>query len=164
MFVDDPGPGVALYREDASLQFGVYMIAQSFLEGCQQAVGGLSGDALPYTPKYSVGANADYEWELGGETKAYVGASIRSLSKQPAAYDFAFRSANGRQRYLPSYEVMDLRAGVDFGAYSVELYAKNLTDSEGKTSLEAPGNIPLGAAGTAVIRPRTVGVTLTADF
>ena len=38
MFVDDPGPGIALYREDASLQFGVHMIAQSFLEGCQQAV------------------------------------------------------------------------------------------------------------------------------
>jgi outer membrane receptor protein involved in Fe transport len=127
-------------------------------------VGGLSGDALPYTPKYSIGANADYEWELGGETKAYVGASIRSLSKQPAAFDFAFRSANGRQRYLPSYEVVDLRAGVDFGKYSLELYAKNLTDAEGKTSLEAPANIPLGAAGTAVIRPRTFGVTLTAGF
>ncbi len=127
-------------------------------------VGGLSGDALPYTPKYSIGANADYEWELGGETKAYVGGSIRSLSKQPAAYDFAFRSANGRQRYLPSYQVVDLRAGVDFGQYSLELYAKNLTDAEGKTSLEAPGNVPLGAAGTAVIRPRTFGVTLTAGF
>jgi len=127
-------------------------------------VGGLTGDALPYTPKYSVGANADYEWELGGETKAYVGASIRSLSKQPAAFDFAFRSANGRQRYLPSYEVVDLRAGVDFGKYSLELYAKNLIDAEGKTSLEAPANIPLGAAGTAVIRPRTFGVTLTAGF
>ncbi len=127
-------------------------------------VGGLSGDALPYTPKYSVSANADYEWELGGETTAYVGASIRSLSKQPAGFDFAFRSANGRQRYLPSYEVVDLRAGVDFGKYSLELYAKNLTDAEGKTSLEAPANIPLGAAGTAVIRPRTFGVTLTAGF
>lgn len=127
-------------------------------------VGGLSGDRLPYTPKYSIGANADYEWELGGETTAYVGASIRSLSKQPAAYDFAFRSANGRQRYLPAYEVVDLRAAVDFGQYSLELYAKNLTDSEGKTSLEAPANIPLGAAGTGVIRPRTIGVTLTAGF
>jgi len=127
-------------------------------------VGGLSGDRLPYTPKYSIGANADYEWELGGETKAYVGASIRTLSKQPAGFDFAFRSANGRQRYLPSYDVVDLRAGVDFGRYSLELYAKNLFDSEGKTSLEVPGNIPLGAAGTAVIRPRTIGATLTAGF
>lgn len=127
-------------------------------------VGGLTGDRLPYTPKYSIAANADYEWDLAGETKAYVGASVRSLSKQPAGFDFAFRSANGRQRYLPSYEVVDLRAGLDFGKYSLELYAKNLTDAEGKTSLEAPGNIPLGAAGTAVIRPRTFGVTLTAGF
>jgi len=127
-------------------------------------VGGLSGDRLPYTPKYSIGANADYEWALGGETTAYVGASLRSLSKQPAGFDFAFRSANGRQRYLPSYEVVDLRAGLDFGRYSLEVYAKNLFDSEGKTSLEVPGNIPLGAAGTAVIRPRTIGATLTAGF
>ncbi len=127
-------------------------------------VGGLAGDQLPYTPKYSIGANADYEWELGGETKAYVGASVRSLSKQPAGFDFAFRSANGRQRYLPAYEVVDLRAGVDFGRYSLELYAKNLFDSAGRTSLEVPGNIPFGAAGTAVIRPRTIGATLTAGF
>src|SRR5690606_25486702 len=127
-------------------------------------VGGLAGDRLPYTPKYSIGANADYEWELGGDTKAYVGASVRSLSKQPAGFDLEFRNANGRQRYLPSYEVVDLRAGVDFGQYSIELYAKNLTDSEGKTSLEAPANIPFGAAGTAVIRPRTIGATLTAGF
>ena len=127
-------------------------------------VGGLDGDRLPYTPKYSIGANADYEWGLGGETTAYVGASVRSLSKQPGAYDFDFRTANSRQRYLPAYEVVDLRAGVDFGPYSLEVYAKNLTDAEGKTSIEAPANIPLGAAGTGVIRPRTVGVTLTAGF
>ncbi|APZ98837.1 TonB-dependent receptor [Sphingopyxis sp. QXT-31] len=127
-------------------------------------VGGLAGDRLPYTPKYSIGANADYEWDLGGETQAHVGASLRSLSKQPAGFDFAFRSANGRQRYLPSYEVVDLRAGLDFGRYSLEVYAKNLFDSEGKTSFEVPGNIPLGAAGTAVIRPRTIGATLTAGF
>lgn len=127
-------------------------------------VGGLSGDRLPYTPEFSIGANADYEWELGGDTTAYVGASVRSLSKQPAGYDLAFRIANGRQRYLPAYEVVDLRAGVDFGRYSIELYAKNLTDSEGKTSLEAPANIPFGAAGTGVIRPRTIGATLTAGF
>src|SRR3546814_6858082 len=119
---------------------------------------------LPYPPEYSMGANADDEWELGGDADAYAGASVRSLSKQPAGYDLAFRIANGRQRYLPSYEVVDLRAGVDFGQYSIELYAKNLTDSEVKTSLEAPANIPFGAAGTAVIRPRPVVSTLSAGF
>src|SRR3546814_6422496 len=119
---------------------------------------------LPYPPEYSMGANADDEWELGGDADAYAGASVRSLSKQPAGYDLAFRIANGRQRYLPSYEVVDQRAGVDFGQCSIELYAKNLTDSDGKISMKEPENIPFGAAGTALIRPRTVCTTLTAGL
>lgn len=127
-------------------------------------VGGLTGDQLPYTPKFSIGTNADYRWSVGTDTSAFVGASLRSLSKQPAGFNLAFRTANGRQRYLPAYEVLDLRAGVEFGRYTVELYAKNLTDSEGKTSLEVPGNIPLGAAGTGVIRPRTFGLSLTTEY
>ena len=127
-------------------------------------VGGLAGDPLPFTPKYSIGANADYEWAVGENSTAFVGASIRSLSKQTATYNLAFRTANGRQRSLPAYEVVDLRAGVDFGKFSLEAYVKNLTDSDGKTSFEAPGNSPLGAAGTGVIRPRTLGLTLTAGF
>ena len=127
-------------------------------------VGGLAGDELPFTPKFSIGANADYEWSLSDSATAYVGASIRSLSRQTATYNLAFRTANGRQRTLPAYEVVDLRAGVDFGQFSLEGYVKNLTNSEGKTSLDAPGNIPLGAAGTGVIRPRTIGLGLTAGF
>lgn len=127
-------------------------------------VGGLAGDQLPFTPKFSIGANADYEWALGENSTAFVGASLRSLSKQTATYNLAFRNANGRQRSLPAYEVLDLRAGVDFGKFSLEAYVKNLTDSDGKTSFEAPGNSPLGAAVTGMIRPRTMGVTLTAGF
>ena len=127
-------------------------------------VGGLAGDPLPFTPKYSIGANADYEWALGENSTAFVGASIRSLSKQTATYNLAFRTANGRQRSLPAYEVVDLRAGVDFGKFSLEGYVKNLTDRDGKTSFEAPGNSPFGAAVTGVIRPRTMGLTLTAGF
>lgn len=127
-------------------------------------VGGKAGDSLPYTPKFSLGANADYEWELNASTKAFIGASLRRLSKQPAAFDNAFRSATGKQRDLPAYSVVDLRAGVDLGSVSIEAYAKNLTNSAGKTSFEAPANVPLGAAGTAVIRPQTFGLTVTSGF
>ncbi|MCG6119447.1 MAG: TonB-dependent receptor, partial [Blastomonas sp.] len=127
-------------------------------------VGGLSGDRLPFTPKYSLGANADYRWALSDNTNAFIGASLRSLSDQPAAFDFAFRSANGRQRYLDAYEVVDMQAGVEFGRYRIEIYGKNLTDSLGQTSFEEPGNIPLGAGAAAIIRPRTFGVSLTAGY
>ena len=133
-------------------------------------IGGLRGDMLPYTPKLSVGVNADYEWALAGETKAFIGGSLRALSKQTADYDSFFRADNGRQRQLRAYQVIDLRAGVDFGRFTAGLYAKNLTDSRGRTSASAPVTAsglmpyPNGASGTGVIRPRTFGVTLGAGF
>ena len=33
-----------------------------------------------------------------------------------------------RQVELPSYDVIDLRAGVDFERFTIELFAKNVTD------------------------------------
>ncbi|TCP36694.1 TonB-dependent receptor [Sphingomonas sp. BK235] len=131
-----------------------------------EQVGGLRGDRLPYTPEWSVAANADYEWSVGRDAQAFVGGSIRLLSDQPASYNASLRAANGRQASIDGYEVVDLRAGVDFGRFSVEVYAKNLTDVDGKTSLDlaAPPNAPFGAASAGVIRPRTVGVTLGAGF
>jgi iron complex outermembrane receptor protein len=126
--------------------------------------GGLKGDALPYTPEWSLGLNADYEWSVGSEATAYVGGAIRYLSDQTATYDLAYRIANGRQREIASYEIVDLQAGVNFGRYSIELYAKNVTDSEGQTSAAGLGAYPNGAIGTGVIRPRTFGLTVGFGF
>ena len=127
-------------------------------------VGGFAGDKLPYTPKYSIGVNGDYQWSLGGSAKAYVGSSLRFLSKQNAGYNTAFRTANGRQRQIPSYEVVDLRAGVDFDRFSVGIYAKNIADAEGKQSTGSTGAFPAGSIDTGVIRPRTIGASITASF
>ena len=126
--------------------------------------GGLKGDELPFTPKFSAGLNADYEWSVGAESTAYVGGSLRYLSDQTGTYDLDYRLTNGRQREISSYEVLDLRAGMDFGRYTLELYSKNVTDSEGKTSVGAIGAVPNGAIGTGVIRPRTIGLTFGVGF
>ncbi|MGN6818469.1 MAG: TonB-dependent receptor, partial [Sphingomonas sp.] len=132
-------------------------------------VGGLKGDRLPYTPKYSVSWNSDYSWRIGGDAKAFIGGSLRFLSKQNAGFDATFRAANGRQRQIPSYATLDLRAGLDFGRFSLEAYARNLTNSEGKTStgsLTANGLpvSPNGALTTGVIRPRVIGLSVSAGF
>ena len=142
---------------------GAYTDAQ--LEDDTPALsGGLKGDDLQFTPELSLGLNADYEWSVGAASTAYVGGSLRYLSDQTGSYDLEYRLVNGRQREVPSYEVFDLQAGVDFGRYSLELYAKNLTDSEGKTSVGELGSVPNGAIGTGVIRPRTIGLTLGLEF
>ena len=127
------------------------------------------GDQLPYTPRLSLGLNADYNWSLGGDAEAFVGGSLRALSKQTADYDADFRAANDRQRKVPAYEVVDIRGGVDFGRFSVEAFARNLFNADGKTSTTAvtanglPFNLN-GAIGTGVIRPRTIGLSLTAGL
>ena len=132
-------------------------------------VGGLRGDRLPYTPKYSISTNVDYGWSIGGEARASFGGSLRFLSKQNAGFDATYRSANGRQRELPSYATLDLRAGVDFGKFNIEAFARNLTNSYGLTDFTPPllsglPTFPNGAAGASAIRPRTIGASLSVSF
>ena len=147
---------------------GAYSNAR--LEGSTSPlVGGVKGDKLPFSPKYSLGVNSDYRWKVGDTTSAYVGGSLRHLSEQSGAFDATFRTANGRQRLLPSYNVLDIRAGLEFTKFSIEAYAKNLNNSDGKTStsgVKANGfNIyPNGAIATGIITPRTMGLTLTVEF
>jgi len=126
-------------------------------------VGGRKGDQLPYTPKVSYTASADYDWTLSGDKSAYFGASYTHMDDVPAAFDPGFLAETGSQRYLPSYDMLDVRAGWDLGDLSIELYGRNLTNDEGKTS-DASGNTPNGAISTGVIRPRTFGVTVTVEF
>jgi iron complex outermembrane receptor protein len=142
---------------------GAYTQAK-LLEDTDPIIGGLKGDRLPFTPKYAVSVNGDYDWKVGGNATAYVGGSLRFLGEQAGPFSADYRAANSRQSHIPSYAVADLRAGVEFGRYSIEVYAKNLTNIDGKTNVVGEGNSPFGSVGTGVIRPRTIGVTLGAGF
>jgi outer membrane receptor protein involved in Fe transport len=126
-------------------------------------VGGRDGDHLPYTPKTSYTVGADYNWPLEGDSSAYLGASYSHLDDVPAAFSAAYLAQFGDQRYFPAYDVVDLRAGWDFGKVSLELFGRNLTNDEGRTS-DGAGNTPNGALATGVIRPRSYGLTVTAEF
>ena len=132
-------------------------------------VGGVKGDKLPFSPKTSIGFDGDYRWGLGQTSMAFVGGSLRVVSTQSGEFDPAYRTTNGRQREIPSYHVVDLRSGIDFGKWSIEAYVKNLSNSRGKTStssVTANGFdiYPNGAIGLGVIRPRTIGLSVTAEY
>lgn len=132
-------------------------------------VGGFKGDRLPFSPRYSASLMADYRFSLGATTPAYAGLSMRRVSGQHAAFDFGYRSANGRQREIPAYNVVDAHLGVELGNWTLEGYGKNLGNSDGKVStspLTGNGNFvyPNGAFGTGVIAPRTLGFTLTREY
>lgn len=133
-------------------------------------IGGLDGDRLPFTPKFSVALLADYSFPVSSNAEAHVGGALRHLSSQSAGFDEAYRLANGHQRIVGSYDVIDVSAGIDFGRVSIDAYVRNLGDSTGRTSITGTdvfGGFPLypgGAISTGVIRPRTFGLTLGVEL
>jgi len=157
-----PVPGL-----DLSLN-GAYTNAR-LTDDTPPEVGGFKGDKLPFTPKLSVGLNGDYHWQLTSSARAHIGASLRYLSGQTAAYDADFVAAHGRQRHVDPYSIIDLNAGVDFGHFNLQAYVKNLNNSHGVTSTSAvtANGVPIfpgGAIGTGIIRSRTVGLSLGFDY
>ena len=112
-----PVPGLELSAN------GAYTNAR-LTRATPDVVGGRKGDQLPFTPKFSAALNADYGWNLGGDARAHVGASLRHLSGQTANYDLDFVTAFGRQRHVRPYNVIDLNAGVTFGRFDVEAYVE----------------------------------------
>ena len=130
-------------------------------------VGGQNGDRLPWVPKFSFGLNADYEWKLSETITAFVGGTLAYTGNQRDNF-VLFGAAP--QRRIPDYAVVDLRAGVEFDRFTVDAYVKNLTNTEGVSSLaeltdQIGGNIfPGQAIRASLTRPRTIGFSLTAGF
>lgn len=122
-------------------------------------VGALDGDRMPFTPKYAFSVSGDYERPLSSNVMGYAGGTFRFQSSQYANF-----SPSGRSEF-PSYGVLDLRTGLIFETYSIELFARNLTNSRGHTSGGNPStNLPLGVVTAGVLRPRTIGAMFTATF
>lgn len=127
------------------------------------ASGGLKGDPLPYVPKWSGALNADYEFPVGG-FEGFVGGTISRVGRRVANLDE--RDEDGGPVRIPGYTEVDLRAGANIDRWTIQAYVRNLFDKRGITS--ATGfdgtSFPGGAAGIAVIRPRTVGLVATFNY
>ncbi|MDH4109682.1 MAG: TonB-dependent receptor [Gammaproteobacteria bacterium] len=140
---------------------GAYTDAQ-LTQDTDPVVGGLDGDPLSYVPEWGFGIDGSYEWSLSGDSMAYVGANLGYVGERPA--DFSNRNADGNIREIDSYTAINLRAGVDFGRWYVELYGRNLGDELGINNIVSEGALPNGAVGLSLIQPRTFGLSIGAGF
>ena len=174
--------GSLILRPAPGLQLGVNgaWIDAHLTSDTPPAAGGLDGDTLPFVPKLSFSLNADYEWKLWGAATAFVGGTLAYIGKQRDNFGselLGFDSEGNAifeivpQRRIPDYATVDLRAGVEFDRFTLEAYVKNLTNTEGVSSLalledQSLGNniLPGNALRAALTRPRTIGVSLSAGF
>jgi outer membrane receptor protein involved in Fe transport len=150
-----------LPTDGLSLSFnGAYTDAE-LTQDTDPIVGGLNGDPLSYVPEWSFGLNGDYDWAVMGDSTAYVGGNLGYTGERPAAFDE--RAANGSIIEVDSYVTLNLRAGIIFDQWYFEVYGKNVTDELGVNSLGGQGIYP-NAVGLGMIRPRTIGLTVGANF
>jgi len=134
--------------------------------GVPDLVGGFDGDALPFVPEWTLALAGDYEWSAFGDATAYVGGTVSYVGDREA--DFNNRidplDPTSPRREADAYTTVDLRTGVLWDNWSLELYGKNVTNEAGISDIAAPGIFPAGAAGIATIRPRTIGLSLGLRF
>ena len=127
-------------------------------------VGGSDGDQLPYAPRWNASVSADYDWALNDRMNAFVGGSIMLVSDRPADFDSGYQAAFGRRLVLDGYDNVDLRAGIEMKPVTLSVYAKNVTTSRGQTYAGIYGGRYAGLIDLAMIRPRTIGLSLGFDF
>jgi iron complex outermembrane recepter protein len=123
-------------------------------------VNGHTGDPLPYAPKWGTSANASYEAPLFGDISGFTGVTWHFTGSRDA--DF-IPPGGGNRQDLPSYGIVDLRAGLETDKWTVALFVKNVGDNTAITS--AYGEIlgyGIGPQAAGVYQPRTIGIELTA--
>ena len=146
---------------------GAYTDAQLTDDTDPIVVGGAAGDPLPYAPEWATTLDVTYEWTAFGDNTAHVGGAWRYVGEQSTGFPGVGGILFGAEQIeLPSYNILDLRAGVEFDAFSLDVFARNVTDERAVTQFGGFGQtLPDAPNGSAVlVRPRTIGVSLSARF
>jgi iron complex outermembrane recepter protein len=125
------------------------------------AVHGVTGDRLPFAPKWGTSLDGEYTAAAFADYKYFVGATWSYVGARST--EFGSDVTQKPQVSLPSYNTYGARVGFDNDHWRWTLYGKNLSDSRGVTSYNSSGAPGLNGE-VGVTQPRTFGVTLSTKF
>jgi outer membrane receptor protein involved in Fe transport len=131
-----------------------------------------AGTRLPVTAKFKGNAIGRYEFPISGMWDGHVQGALSYVGSRRSDLRDLQNDIKGN---LPDYTTFDVSIGAQRDNYRVELFATNLFDSNGRyaTSLQCQETVcgdPDGLSSTGpvfydyVIKPRTIGIKLGADF
>ena len=119
---------------------------------------GRAGDRIPFTPDWTASASANYVWPVSDRLDARVRVDY--------AYTGSIQSTFHRvgDPFFLSYgtfSTVNARLGVETRKWSAAAFVENLTNSQGLIGAVSS----LGSPGLSwSVRPRTAGVTVSANF
>ncbi len=126
-------------------------------------LGAEKGDKLPLTPKWTAAIYADQVFTMSDAIEGTIGATLRYESDKPSSFSVAQLNPNVQ---MPSITTLDLRGGLRFEGFSMQLRLENLFDRNGYTGALTNKVFPGQVVPTAVtlIRPRSFIISLSAEF
>ncbi|MFC4309497.1 TonB-dependent receptor [Steroidobacter flavus] len=124
------------------------------------ALGGLNGDRISYIPKWSGALMADYRFDVFSDWEMQLNGGYRYSGSR-----FSTLEHNATAQEAEAYGIVDATVALTNQRWSVQLFAKNLTDERAFLSPMAQRR------GTAVLyyvtpinEPRTLGVSVDVRF
>ncbi|MPT46966.1 MAG: TonB-dependent receptor [Sphingobium sp.] len=125
------------------------------------------GSAFPYTPQYQIVMDGQYDWRLGGDATAFIGANLNFQSDTKAVLGDARATPSPELSErggltIADYALVDLRAGLGFAEdrYKISLFVRNLTDKYYWSNATRITDTTVRFSG----RPRTFGVNFSARY
>ncbi len=108
---------------------------------------------MPYSALWTTALGANYERSLFQDYLGFVNVNWRFSGSRGGEF------TTGTRQHLPSYDIVDLRAGIEDERWTLAFYVKNLSDERAMTAVQTYSNL------TATLNtPRTIGASLTANF
>jgi outer membrane receptor protein involved in Fe transport len=143
----------------------------AYLTSDAPATGGVTGDHLPYAPKFSSSLDADYTWRAFGDYSAFAGATWSYIGSRLNDFSATNTGIQGNTLLfqpnprvdLGGYNTLNLRLGLQNDRWTLELYCKNIADTRGLTFYTNSGT-PNGGGAIVVQQPRTIGATIDLHF
>jgi outer membrane receptor protein involved in Fe transport len=119
---------------------------------------GSKDDKLPFSSRESGHAALEQHFRLGGAgLMASVGGGITYVGKRQGD----FIAVLGPRQFLPAYTQVDLHAGIQHGAWSLDAFTTNITDKRG---LLGGGVGTTNSDSFEFIQPRTMGLVFAWEF
>ncbi|HWZ62554.1 MAG TPA: TonB-dependent receptor [Steroidobacteraceae bacterium] len=147
---------------------GAYVDAN--LTSSAPAAGGTDGDELSFVPKWSASLDGSYTWPAVSDFAGFVGATWGYTGSRVSDFGASISVVSGAivftpdpRTTLPSYNTVNLRAGLENARWTFELYARNIGDTRGITSYANSGTANFGGSIT-LLQPRTLGAAVTLRF
>lgn len=124
--------------------------------GVTAYIGAVAGDPIPQTSRWTASATLDQLIPLGGDLQGQLGATFRYQSHRFTSFPGSVTDPNIR---LPGRTTFDLRAGLSYRNYQLQIRAENITDRRGIANY-MPGN----PASSYLMRPRSFTVSVSTTF